>query len=666
MAYEKQNFIPGQKLKASQLNHIEDGIVNAVSVTEQTLTEAQKSQARKNLALDDIADGKSAYEYATEAGYEGTEAEFAAKLASESSGIHIGAEAPTDENVDIWIDTDEEVEEPKDGEDGATFTPSVSADGVISWTNNRGLNNPEPVNIRGKDGKSAYQYAKDGGYAGTEAEFAKKLAEEYPQPDWEAAEGEAGHVLNRTHWVESGELLPETTLTANENGAIYFPDGVVFEVGETYGITYNNTPYTCTAVDSRTLDPEVAGIVVLGNPAVLGASDTGEPFAVLYRLGYGAAIVDLNGATSCTVAVSTSGEMVHKLDEKFLPDTVMMKVDRTHWEDADGTVHQLDRKYIPTEWLAQKTAQPNPYFPQAEFTSTPGSYTAVAVGISASTEDIPLDGEYSINFDGVVYPVTVSRYRNISTFGDLNPVQIKYTTGATTWKVYTNDEVATVHTISLNRMEMLPEPMPDDFLPDWNAIEGKAGYIKNRTHWVEGSGDSEIVHKLDNKFIDAEWMATMKDGMTVMFDGYTQETGTIADPPIEEEIVAGVTYSVEWEGVVYTDVAKRAVDIFGSDPMILPDGEEITWDPSCALWGDLSYYTGGEMTMPVSMEGWGGTLFYNNVGLKGVYPVKIYKHEKVPNKLPEEFMPELVSPSGKRFVLSVDDNGNITAKEVIT
>lgn len=33
----------------------------------------------------------------------------------------------------------------------------------------------------GADGKSAYQYAKDGGYTGTEAEFAAKLAEEMPE-----------------------------------------------------------------------------------------------------------------------------------------------------------------------------------------------------------------------------------------------------------------------------------------------------------------------------------------------------------------------------------------------------------------------------------------------------------------------------------------------------
>ena len=142
------------------------------------------------------------------------------------------------------------------GKDGATFIPTVSPEGIISWENDKGLQNPEPVNIKGdpgvqgeqgvpgkdginghdgvdgkdgengmdgkdgtsitvsnvtestenggtnivtfsdgsilhvkngekgadgangSDGKTAYQYAQDGGYTGTEAEFAKKLAQE--------------------------------------------------------------------------------------------------------------------------------------------------------------------------------------------------------------------------------------------------------------------------------------------------------------------------------------------------------------------------------------------------------------------------------------------------------------------------------------------------------
>jgi hypothetical protein len=38
------------------------------------------------------------------------------------------------------------------GKNGATFTPSVSAEGVISWTNDQELPNPVPVNIKGATG----------------------------------------------------------------------------------------------------------------------------------------------------------------------------------------------------------------------------------------------------------------------------------------------------------------------------------------------------------------------------------------------------------------------------------------------------------------------------------------------------------------------------------
>jgi len=100
------------------------------------------------------------------------------------------------------------------GENGATFILKVSADGVISWTNDKNLPNPAAVSVMGpqgeqgpkgdtglqgeqgpKDdtglqgeqgpkgdagptGKSAYAYAQEGGFSGTETEFAQKLAKD--------------------------------------------------------------------------------------------------------------------------------------------------------------------------------------------------------------------------------------------------------------------------------------------------------------------------------------------------------------------------------------------------------------------------------------------------------------------------------------------------------
>lgn len=62
------------------------------------------------------------------------------------------------------------------GTNGVTFTPHLSADGTLSWTNDGGLTNPVPVNIKGAKGDTGAQGAKgdkgdkgDTGAAGSDA-----------------------------------------------------------------------------------------------------------------------------------------------------------------------------------------------------------------------------------------------------------------------------------------------------------------------------------------------------------------------------------------------------------------------------------------------------------------------------------------------------------------
>lgn len=43
------------------------------------------------------------------------------------------------------------------GKDGATFIPNVSSDGIISWSNDKNLPNPTPVNIKGAKGEKGSQ-----------------------------------------------------------------------------------------------------------------------------------------------------------------------------------------------------------------------------------------------------------------------------------------------------------------------------------------------------------------------------------------------------------------------------------------------------------------------------------------------------------------------------
>jgi hypothetical protein len=85
-----------------------------------------------------------------------------------------------------------------DGEDGATFTPSVSTDGVLSWTNDKGLENPDPVNIKGADGKdgvdgkSAYEVWLANGYTGTQSDFLEWLKGQKGEQGVQGPQGEKG------------------------------------------------------------------------------------------------------------------------------------------------------------------------------------------------------------------------------------------------------------------------------------------------------------------------------------------------------------------------------------------------------------------------------------------------------------------------------------------
>ena len=59
---------------------------------------------------------------------------------------------------DAVVDAEKDIKKLQDnsgpgtGTAGATFTPAVSEDGVLSWTNNGGLPNPEPVDLSGPEG----------------------------------------------------------------------------------------------------------------------------------------------------------------------------------------------------------------------------------------------------------------------------------------------------------------------------------------------------------------------------------------------------------------------------------------------------------------------------------------------------------------------------------
>ena len=127
--------------------------------------------------------------------YTGVINEWNTKVATGTVGVGLEAtEEIEEQNIDIIeqilrsiVELEKNVGGGGSVEDGGYYAPSVDNEGNLTWTASKtGMPAVDGANIKGSagasgtDGKSAYAYAVEGGYTGTEGEFAAKLAEEMP------------------------------------------------------------------------------------------------------------------------------------------------------------------------------------------------------------------------------------------------------------------------------------------------------------------------------------------------------------------------------------------------------------------------------------------------------------------------------------------------------
>ncbi|MGN0982799.1 MAG: hypothetical protein ACI4O0_07910 [Candidatus Limivicinus sp.] len=119
------------------------------------------------------------------------ELEAAVEKPGRGDAYGVGMEAPYDIYVydglnECWVNNGS-IQGPKGdtGANGATFSPRVDSSGNLSWVNDKGLPNPQTVNLRGDkgdkgdkgdDGESPYALAVKEGFGGTEATFNWSLA----------------------------------------------------------------------------------------------------------------------------------------------------------------------------------------------------------------------------------------------------------------------------------------------------------------------------------------------------------------------------------------------------------------------------------------------------------------------------------------------------------
>lgn len=208
-----------------------------------------------------------------------------------------------------------------DGKNGATFTPAVSSAGVLSWTNDGGLENPASVDIRGPAGPAGAGVP-DGG---TEGQLLGKTEsgtawvdppQSGVQADWSVNDpSDPAYVKNRTHWskLEYSTLFDgEVTI---EGGLNYGSIFIELITGNTYEVTIDGTQYTCVA------EYDENGFYYIGSRGLLMATGLGDgepPFAYGYDPNDGGLFAMVEDGTY-TVSIAGFVDNVHKLDTKYLP-----------------------------------------------------------------------------------------------------------------------------------------------------------------------------------------------------------------------------------------------------------------------------------------------------------------------------------------------------------
>lgn len=124
--------------------------------------------------------------------------------------------------------------------------------------------------------------------------------------DWNAAEGEPGHVANRTHYEESGfvPLLAKRKIWVVAGGLGLFSVDVTITIGKKYTVIVDGTEYKCTAWKYDGDENFYAG---LGNGNVSSYTDLGDdvPFCLYFYDGgryayfkavdYGTYVVSIRG-----------------------------------------------------------------------------------------------------------------------------------------------------------------------------------------------------------------------------------------------------------------------------------------------------------------------------------------------------------------------------------
>lgn len=243
------------------------------------------------------------------------------------------------------------------GGNGYTFTPSVSENGVISWTNDGGLPNPVPVNIKGPTGPAGPGLPTGGAIGQIPV---KKSATNY-DTEWQYPQYSRPNLLDNWYFVGGGSQKGNGVFPINQRGQTSYL-GAVFGVDRWYvtsgsssqvtidtdGVIYKNTANTNRFTQH-------APISIAGKTVTLSALCTvidGARYAVTIQTNAGDSTTTFttDELTSVTFTVpSTATEINAQIRLEDAGASVKIHAMKLELDDFQTLAHQENGDWVLNE-----------------------------------------------------------------------------------------------------------------------------------------------------------------------------------------------------------------------------------------------------------------------------------------------------------------------------